>query len=165
MSLIFLHFGLFFSLDEAEKRVGGKERGAGSRSLTKDHFNRNYWVIAVPWAKNNISSMSAIRIRSVRPHSPWSPPHRPQHGRLLMLMSPAATDAHESPPAQLKGVFNFLLQGQEARKKCKAMRETREETHTRTYQHRRFCNHPNHPETHFKWISICKAPGIVLGPQ
>lgn len=48
--------------------MGGKERGVGSKSLTKDHFNRNYWVIALSRAKNNISSMSAIRIRSAGPH-------------------------------------------------------------------------------------------------
>lgn len=75
--LNFSAFWAFFSLDEAEKRVGGKERGAGSRGLTKDHFNRNYWVIALSWAKNNISSMSAIRIRSVGPHSQCGPPHSP----------------------------------------------------------------------------------------
>lgn len=82
--------------------------------------------------------MSAIRSRSVGPHSRCSTPHRPQHGGLLMLMSPAGTAAQESPPTQLKGkFFILLLQRQEARvrRKWEAMRETGEETYSGMCQH------------------------------
>lgn len=144
--------------------------GVGSRALTKNHFNRNYWVIALPWAKNNISSMLAIRIRSVGPHSWCSPPCRPQQGGLLMLMSAAVTAAQEGPPAQLteKFFFFFFFNPSPSRAGSQSEKEVgsnegnqREDTlgyintqiHWTTLRWPRSRNFLSYPGTHFKWIN------------
>jgi len=152
--------------------------GAGSRALTKNHFNRNYWVIVLPWAKNNISSMLAIRIRSVgltAGAALLADPSREGHSGWCHQQSPLPKKV---PLLSWQRSFVFLillLRGQEAslRRKWEAVRETREKTPWDTSR-RRFIEPPldgQDPATSSailqpilnEWIYL-KAHRILLGP-
>lgn len=82
----------------AQKKGGRERRGdvVGVRGgLTKNHFNRNSWVMALPQAKNNISSMSAVRRRLSQ--APRPAPASSQAQASLWLF-PELVSSHICPP-------------------------------------------------------------------
>lgn len=83
----------------AQKEKGGRERRGdvvGVRGgLTKNHFNRNSWVMALPQAKNNISSMSAVR-RGLS-QAPWPAP-APSQAQASLWSFLELMSSHMCPP-------------------------------------------------------------------
>lgn len=86
----------------AQEKEGRERRGdvvGVRRGLTKNHFNRNSWVMALPQAKNNISSMSAVR-RGLS-QAPWPAPASSQAQASLQPF-PELVSSHICPPRALR---------------------------------------------------------------
>lgn len=83
----------------AQREKGGRAARGNlvgvSGGLTKNHFNRNSWVMALPKAKNNISSMSAIR-RGLS-QAPW-PALASSQAQACLQSFPKLMSSHCYPP-------------------------------------------------------------------
>lgn len=143
--LLFSIFLGFFSGWMRQRRVGGKAGGWGwEQDFNKESLQQRPLSNGFACAKNNISSMLPIRIRSVGPHHCSRPPPGPQHEVLLMLMSPVVTVAPASPPTQFKEKCSctFLSQRQGARSRRKWSSEEASRVDTSVCK-----NHPPSPNS------------------